>query len=186
MLYDAERKLVELLLVESERVVVKIGIDINNQLIEKNSTDASKKRGELKRRNQKYRMELQQRRRSKWQKVTKNHLKNDRLKTQKELQMAEQNLNEVKAPSENIKYFKLTSDVGDHTNCVSFSENMWVTDNRTERKKNRAYAEVVCNLEEVEVNDGGKEKTWNSQQRVNTLENDNFGNVNFQIHIGIC
>ena len=54
--YDAERKLVELL-VESEKVVAKIEIDINNQLTEEYSTDASKEREELERRNQKYRRE---------------------------------------------------------------------------------------------------------------------------------
>ena len=53
ILYDAERKLVELLLVESKKVVGKIEIDINNQLIEEYSTEASEKR-ELERRNQKY------------------------------------------------------------------------------------------------------------------------------------
>ena len=63
ILYDAERKLVELLLVESEKVVAKIEIGINNQLIEEYSTEASKKREELERRNQQYRRELQQHRR---------------------------------------------------------------------------------------------------------------------------
>ena len=56
------------MLVESEKVVVKIEIDINNQLNEEYSTDASKKREELERKNQNYRRELQQRRRNKWKK----------------------------------------------------------------------------------------------------------------------
>ena len=54
--------LVELLLVESKRVVAKIQNNINNQLIEEYSTGVSEKRDELERRNQKYRRELQQRR----------------------------------------------------------------------------------------------------------------------------
>ena len=89
---------------------------------------------------------------------------------------------------------KLTPDVEDHANCVIFSENrelklekqehlsidnMWIRDNRTERKKKISYAEVVCNLKEVKVNDSGEEKTWSSQQRVNILENYNFENINF-------
>ena len=49
ILYDAERKLVELLLVESKKVVGKIEIDI----IEEYSTEASDEREELERRNQK-------------------------------------------------------------------------------------------------------------------------------------
>ena len=53
ILYDAERTLVELLLVEPERVVAKIEIDINNWLIEEYPTEASKNRDELERRNQK-------------------------------------------------------------------------------------------------------------------------------------
>ena len=44
ILCDTERKLVELLLVESEKVVVKIKIDTNSQLTEEYSTDAIKKR----------------------------------------------------------------------------------------------------------------------------------------------
>ena len=47
---------------ESERIVAKIEININKQLIEEYPTEASKKRDELERRNQKYRRELQQRR----------------------------------------------------------------------------------------------------------------------------
>ena len=89
---------------------------------------------------------------------------------------------------------KLTSDIEDHATCVNFYENnalelekqehmpvdnTWITDNRKEQKKKRSYAEVVCDLKEVEVNDSGEEKTSSSQQRVNILENDNFGNVNF-------
>ena len=84
--------------------------------------------------------------------------------------------------------------IEDHANHVSFSENKalklekqeyvstdntWITDNRTERKKKRSYAEVVCNLKEVKMNDSSEEKTSSSQQRVNILENDNFGNVKF-------
>ena len=53
IIYDAERKLVELLLVESKKVVGKIEIDINNQLIQEYSTEASDEREELERRNQK-------------------------------------------------------------------------------------------------------------------------------------
>ena len=52
ILYDAKRKLVELLLAESEKVVAKIEIGINSQLIEEYSTEVSKKREELERRNQ--------------------------------------------------------------------------------------------------------------------------------------
>ena len=89
---------------------------------------------------------------------------------------------------------KLTSDIEDHANCVSFSgnkalelekqeqmptDNTWITDNRTERKKKRSYAEVVYNLKEVKANDSGEEKISSSQQQVNILENNNFGNVNF-------
>ena len=51
ILYDTERKLVELLLVESEKVVVKIEIDSNNRLIEEYSTEANEKREALKWRN---------------------------------------------------------------------------------------------------------------------------------------
>ena len=43
-------------------------------------------------------------------------------------------------------------------------------DSRTERKKKRPYAEVICNLKEVKMNDSGGEKTSSSQQWVNILE----------------
>ena len=194
ILYDAERKLVELLLVESKKVVGKIEIDINNQLIEEYSTEASDEREELERRNQKQRRELKQRRRIKWQKFERKYQKNDRSKIQKVPQTAEQNPHEVKAPWKNAQELKLISRIEKHANCVCFSENKalklekqehmsidktWVTDNRAERKKKRYYAEVTRNREEVKVNDSGEEKTSSNQQRVNILENDKFGNVNF-------
>ena len=190
ILYDTERKLVELLLVESEKVIAKIEIDINNQLNEEYSTDASKKRAELERRNQNYRRELQQRRRNKWKIFNTKYQKSDRSR----IQMAEQNPNEVKTPSKNTQELKLTSGIENHVNCVSFFENkalkfekqeqmsidnMWITDNREEQKKKRSYAEVTRNCEEVKVNDSGEAKTWSNQQRVNILGNDKFGNVNF-------
>ena len=93
-----------------------------------------------------------------------------------------------------MKDLRVKSDREDHASCVSFSENKalelekqehmpldntWITDNRTERKKKKSYAEVVYNLKEVKVNDSGEEKISTSQQRVNILENVNFGNVNF-------
>ena len=89
---------------------------------------------------------------------------------------------------------RLTSDREDHESCVSFSENKtlelekqehmsldntWITDNRTERKKKRSYVEVVYNLKEVKVTDSVEEKISTSQQRVDILENVNFGKVNF-------
>ena len=105
---------------------------------------------------------------------------------------AEQNPIEVKAPSKNTLELKLTSGIGNHGNCLSFSENkplklekhvsidnMWITDNWEEWKKKRSYAEVARNRKEVKVNDSGEEKTWSNQQRVNILGNDKFGNVNF-------
>ena len=49
-------------------------------------------------------------------------------------------------------------------------DNTWIMDSRTERKKKRPYAEVICNLKEVKMNDSGGEKTSSSQQRVNILE----------------
>ena len=67
---------------------------------------------------------------------------------------------------------KLTSDIEDRENCVSISQNKaselqkhehmsadntWITDNQMEQKKRRSYAEVVCNLEEVKVDDSGEE-----------------------------
>ena len=75
------QKLIELLLVESERVVPKIEIDINNQLIEEYPTEASKKRDELERRNQMYRGKFRQHRLDKWQKFKKKYQKRDRSKT---------------------------------------------------------------------------------------------------------
>ena len=51
--------------------------------------------------------------------------------------------------------------------------------NREEQKKKISYAEVVRNREEIKVNESGKEKTSSNQQRINNLENDKFGNVNF-------
>ena len=89
---------------------------------------------------------------------------------------------------------KLTPDIEDHATCVNFYENnalelekkehmpvdnTWITNNWKKQKKKRSYAEVVYDLKEVEVNDRGEEKTSSSQQRVNILENNNFGNVNF-------
>ena len=120
--------------------------------------------------------------------------KSDRSRIQKVSQTAEQNPNKVKTPSKNAQELKLTSGIENHLNCVSFYENkalklekqeqisidnMWITDNREERKKKRSYAEVTCNREEVKVNDSGEEKTWSNQQRVKILENDKLGNVNF-------
>ena len=99
ILYEAERKLVELLLVESEKVVAKIEIDINNQLNEKYSTDTSKKREELERRSQNYRRELRKCRRNKWKKIKTKYQKSDRSRIQKVPQTAEQNPNKVKTPS---------------------------------------------------------------------------------------
>ena len=58
-------------------------------------------------------------------------------------------------------------------------DNMWITDNREERKKKRSYTKVTHNCEKVKVNDRGEEKTWSNQQQVNILGNDKFGNVNF-------
>ena len=194
ILYEAERKLVELLLVESEKVVAKIEIDINNQLNEKYSTDTSKKREELERRSQNYRRELRKCRRNKWKKIKTKYQKSDRSRIQKVPQTAEQNPNKVKTPSKNTEELKLTSGIENHVNCVSFYENkalklekqeqmsidnMWITDNREERKKKRSYAEVTRNREEVKVNDSGEEKSWSNQQQVNILGNDKFGNVNF-------
>ena len=93
ILYDAQRRLVELLLVESEKVVAMIEIDINNQLTEEYSTDASKKREELERGNENYRRELQRRRRNKWKKFKTKYQKSDRSRIQKVPQTAEQNHN---------------------------------------------------------------------------------------------
>ena len=106
------------MLVQSEKVVVKIEIDINNQLNEEYSTDASKKREEMERRNQNYRKELQQRRRNKWKKFKTKYQKSDRSR----IQMAEQNPNEVKTPSKNTQELKLTPCIEIHVNCVSFFE----------------------------------------------------------------
>ena len=81
-------------------------------------------------------------------KFKKKYQKSDRLKTHKVLQTAEQNLSEVKSPSENTTKLKLTPNIEDHANCVSVSEkkalelekqehvsvdNMWNTNNRTEQ-----------------------------------------------------
>ena len=123
ILYDANRKLVGLLLVETEKVVVKIEINNNNQLTEEYSTDASKKREELQRKNQKYRRELQQPRKNKWKQFKTKYQKSDRSKIQRVPQMAKQNSNEVRAPLKNTQELKLTSDIENHANCVSFSEN---------------------------------------------------------------
>ena len=57
--------------------------------------------------------------------------------------------------------------------------NTWIMNNREEQKKKISYAEVVRNREEIKVNESGKEKTSSNQQRINNLENDKFGNVNF-------
>ena len=111
------------MLVQSENVVAKIEIDINNQLNEEYSTDASKKREELERRNQNYRKELQQRRRNKSKKIKTKYQKSDRSRIQKVPQTAEQNPNKVKTPSKNTQELKLTSGIENHVNCVSFFEN---------------------------------------------------------------
>ena len=81
------------MLVESEKVVAMIEIDINNQLTEEYSTDASKKREELERGNENYRRELQRRRRNKWKKFKTKYQKSDRSRIQKVPQTAEQNHN---------------------------------------------------------------------------------------------
>ena len=111
------------MLVESENVVAKIEIDINNQLNEEHSTDASKKREELERRNQNYRKELQQRRRNKSKKIKTKYQKSDRSRIQKVSQTTEQNPHKVKTPSKDAQELKLTSDIDNHLNCVSFYEN---------------------------------------------------------------
>ena len=108
---------------ESERIVAKIEININKQLIEEYPTEASKKRDELERRNQKYRRELQQRRLNKWQKFKKRYQKSDRSKTQKVPQTTEQNSIEVKSASKNTTKLKLAPNIEDHANYISFTEN---------------------------------------------------------------
>ena len=81
-------------------------------------------------------------------KFKKKYRKSDRLKTHKVPQTAEQNLNEVKSPSENTTKLELTPNIEDHANYVSVSEkkalalekqehvsvdNTWNTNNRTEQ-----------------------------------------------------
>ena len=157
---------------------------------EEYSTDASKKREELERRDQKCRRELQQSKRNEWQKFKTKYQKTDRLRIHKVPQTAEKNLGTVKAPSKSTEELKWTSYIGNHANCASFSENKalklekqehmsidntWIMDNREEQKKKISYAEVAHNREEVKANESGEEKTSSNQQRINNLENDKFG-----------
>ena len=71
VLYDAEKKLVQFLLKESERIVKEIEIQIQIEISNDHITTGSTKRKQLEEKHLKFRQQLENRRAKKWKKFKK-------------------------------------------------------------------------------------------------------------------
>ena len=71
VLYDAEKKLVQLLLKESERIVNEIEIQIEIEISKDHIKTGSTKRKQLEEKHLKFRQQLENRRAKKWKKFKK-------------------------------------------------------------------------------------------------------------------
>ena len=76
ILYNAEKNLVELLLYESSKVVAKLEIDVNKELLNRHPNDCKEKQIHLSKKHKGYENELEKRRLKKWNKIEEKPPKN--------------------------------------------------------------------------------------------------------------
>ena len=156
VLYDAEKRLVKLLLTESEKVITGIEIEFDQQLERQYPDYAEQKKVEIVTRHQSYRNRLSQKRKKKWSKFsTQNNTKisknvtseqqpnksTERVNIQEEISVKDQNQqllvnhNITKLIDSNItRYSSNETSTG--------MKDSWKPDNRVRRKK-KTFAQIV-------------------------------------------
>ena len=170
ILYNTEKRLVKLLLTESEKVITSIEIEFDQQLDGQYPNSAEEKKVEIVTRHQSYRNRLSQKRKKKWSKfstqsktkISKNltseqqpNKSTERVNVQEEISVKDQdqqlliNHNITKLIDSNIsRYSSKETSTG--------MKDSWITDNRVRRKK-KTFAQMVV--------EGNENKKFNSVER---------------------
>ena len=148
VLYDSEKRLVQLLLAETQKVVEKTQIEFNEKLHEKYPESFQREKLLIEKRNGKIKKQLETKRVRKWIKFKSNKHIGCANTAKKSTHLASPKRKERKVPLKDIVFFN--EDQSEET-LPSKEKLKLVTDNRQQRKRNKTYADVVVNITDNSV-----------------------------------
>ena len=148
VLYGSEKRLVQLLLVETQNVVEKTQIEFNENMHEKYPESFREKKLLIEKRNGKIKKQLETKRVRKWIKFKSNkHIGRANI-AKKCTHLTSPKRKEGNVPLKDIVFFN--EDQSEET-LPSKEKLKLVTDNRQQQKRNKTYADVVVNIEDNSV-----------------------------------